>query len=1313
MAPAVPFIITALVSTAVSIGIAKMMQKNGDTDPNDIGANITKTGSTSPRNRVFGTCRASCTSVYSNVLDYDNEVRLDVFSIAGIGRLKYIHQAWIDEKQVLAEYKNISTDPNKALDGIFSGGTLSEKFKAQSVQIQFRNGSDVERALELAQFNSDGEWTEAMRGDRVPQVAVTAKRVIDKDGVVILGSNYNIVCEVTGGDCFDPRTGLKSPSNNPVLALYEVLTDKYYGMAIDPDYINTQSFIDAANWTDANKLHINGEINCNQSYNDILINILSCFSGSLIIEGGRVKILYEDVAPVLTHLNEDNYIRGTFDIIEASSSDYHNAVNISYKSFVNDEAEDQFQLPSNLMTDPTINEDGVLRTNEIKMPLTIDGRVTVGDGSTYVDGAVKFIANREYRRGKFKRQCSMDIDLLEFPRLTLFSVVTVSNKAHGWDKKKFRVSNIRSSVDDQRMSIASITLDEYADYIYTGVSDGVGGSVKPKLPKIIKSPIGIAFTQATFTTSGYGELSWTGVHYSQSLEYQIDYKLSNERDWTRRGETNAEKYKFSNLRPDKYDFRVRVLDRLFGTSAWTQLEGIRIDSNVNLPPVSGVKIDTATADFNISWDDMTKKSVSLGGGGVDISDPDNGGDDGLLSNRFAYYRVDIKHGSSGAKVLRSYFTTDNQFNYSIALNRANGISRWVTAEVYIVTVSDQVSNMGATSSKTAENPQHPEPRNLTCIGKIGAIWTEFEANYEPDFSGTEIHISKQSDFTPTEATLVTTLASETLNVWYFPEGSKKGDKRYVRVGHFDVFDRKNIKYSLPQLAPFHSVAADVPEFDPTDLEGKLEDLEKELEESNKELDRITEKVDENLPNINASLDKLRDPNNAPVNAKGERIDTRINLVASKDGAYTAGWALETNSVRASRFIVAADEFVVGGGKKTGGSATTDNKRIFYWDAANSQAYIENAAINNLDAKQLKSFSITSTQIKAGEITAGKLAVDSVEAKNIQTDAITANKIHSKAVVFGKVDANAIDANNIIAGSITGDRLKANTITGNKISAATTIIAGTGNTTAGMNGDDTNNALDYQGFRFWAGNPKAAFARYSVDSSGHLKALSAQIKGELECGNPENPPFKVDWNGNMKATSATIKGHVEATSGSFPAGLISGKIQASQIETKDFVLDGSTLMLDKVHFPNPISIGGGTTSIMHFGFNIGANIAPNIVLRLNAKVAGGALTNSKGGALSGTAILRINGHQIYSRALESKTSGGDRVCCSWHDGQCNSWCPSPVIPYVSTTIDEVAIAPRNLFNPGYNTAQVVYVISGTPTNRATISMSAVVLQGESV
>jgi hypothetical protein len=124
-----------------------------------------------------------------------------------------------------------------------------------------------------------------------------------------------------------------------------------------------------------------------------------------------------------------------------------------------------------------------------------------------------------------------------------------------------------------------------------------------------------------------------------------------------------------------------------------------------------------------------------------------------------------------------------------------------------------------------------------------------------------------------------------------------------------------------------------------------------------------------------------------------------------------------------------------------------------------------------------------------------------------------------------------DGDVIVKGTLSADRLVAQSITGNEIDSQTTIIAGAGSSTAGINGYDLATLPDwmgggsnpYAGYRFWAGSSTPEFANFTVDSNGKMSAIDASFTGtitmigsyglKVESNNPFGPDNLLEWRGD--------------------------------------------------------------------------------------------------------------------------------------------------------------------------------------------------------
>lgn len=139
--------------------------------------------------------------------------------------------------------------------------------------------------------------------------------------------------------------------------------------------------------------------------------------------------------------------------------------------------------------------------------------------------------------------------------------------------------------------------------------------------------------------------------------------------------------------------------------------------------------------------------------------------------------------------------------------------------------------------------------------------------------------------------------------------------------------------------------------------------------------------------------------------------------------------------------------------------------------------------------------------------------------NTRVGPITETEIAPDSISTPMLKANAVVA----------DKITADAITGREISSATTITAGTGSTTAGMNGLDGGGSLN--GIRFWSGASEnnISTADFKVDNSGKLTAHSGSFSGNISGSSGE-------FSGTV-TTAAITSGTVSGTT--ISGGIIIG------------------------------------------------------------------------------------------------------------------------------------------------------------------------------
>lgn len=212
----------------------------------------------------------------------------------------------------------------------------------------------------------------------------------------------------------------------------------------------------------------------------------------------------------------------------------------------------------------------------------------------------------------------------------------------------------------------------------------------------------------------------------------------------------------------------------------------------------------------------------------------------------------------------------------------------------------------------------------------------------------------------------------------------------------------------------------------------------------------------------------------------------------------------------------------------------------------------------------------------------------------------------------------IDGDMIVAGTLSADRLVANTITGNEIDAQTTIIAGSGSTTSGMNGYDLATLPDWLGggtnnyanYRFWAGATDPSLANFSVSATGILKASNAEISGTITIGTTDLTEANT-LNGNTSKTDVGL-GNVDNTSdATVLGGDLTGSVGGTAVATvKSGAAAGATANQDS------------TSTILEGD--------------LTGSVSGTAVATIKSGAAAGSTANQSSNDTI--RAVGAATSG---------------------------------------------------------------------------
>ena len=597
------------VNFAVSIAIGFVMQALAPKPKSPKNRNLEDRGSpqmvrstTEPHQVIYGTAKVSGPLVFAEVTGSGKKYLHLVVSLAG-HELTSIDSIFFNDVEIT---------PGD-LDG--SGNVTNGRF-ANHVRIKKHLGGDNQ----VADSNLVAEvanWTSAHRGRGTAYLYLRLKwnRDVYPTGIP------NVTAVVRGRKVWDPRSDpgdptVKSFSNNAALCALD------YGMAgfgfeAPRSEIHETSWVAAANVCDeAVALKAGGtqaRYDCNGAFQvddkplAIMDDILTAMGGTLVYQQGAFRG-YAAAATVASGNLDESDLRGDLRVVpRPSRSQSFNAIR---GSFV--DADDGFlvtDFPPVANAVYKIEDSGVEVFKEIELPFTTN------------KARAQRIGNLHLHRARQGITVQFPAKLNNFA-LAPWDVVTVSIAQLGWSNKEFRVLEWALSEDGgidltlQEEAAAVYAWDPEADEI---VSDPAPDTNLPD-PFTVDPPGAPTISEELFiTTQSSGvkaraRVSWAATPDIYTAEYQLEFKLSTDSDWTVVGRTPDTTWTISDIEPGIYDFRVKTFNELGVSSAYATNASREI-LGLGVPPTQpqGLTVSAVGGLAVLRWDRAGDLDVVIGG----------------------------------------------------------------------------------------------------------------------------------------------------------------------------------------------------------------------------------------------------------------------------------------------------------------------------------------------------------------------------------------------------------------------------------------------------------------------------------------------------------------------------------------------------------------------------------------------------------------------------------------------------------------------------------------------------------------------------
>ncbi|HHG3401374.1 TPA: DUF1983 domain-containing protein [Vibrio parahaemolyticus] len=840
MPQAIPFAIAMVAGAVIAASMAPSLATS------DYATKLNSSGSQTEIPVIYGeTGGVGAHRIFKEIVSTSdgNDTATFIYTL-GEGEIHAINQIYIDDLPLFAtekDYKN----------GTIGAGDISHHFR-QHVQLQISTGSETSPFFfSMAKENSDGRWTDT---DKLyGRAAICLKVKLDPWKGRIKNDGFKLSAKVKGKLIKDLRyesqpvgfQHTKPFGRNPALVVYDYLTNTRYGCGIDTLDIDEQSFIQAANWCDAHNLYCDGVVNQKQSYKKNLDALLSAFCGFLIDFNGTIFCVTDQPAASTFTFNADNVV-GKTKIQYQAIEKYFNKLETTWFDPSKSYNQDTVCYPPR-DDDPSIVADGKVITQRLELPFT------------KTKEALDLLSSKEVMKSKYS-------DVIEFTGnidgflCSVFDVITVDLPEQRINNRKFRIIEIKRNHNGNSAGTVNIKAVEYNSNVYSENWQGISRSVRP-FDRTLKPATDLKFQFVEAGDSFTGLLTWEHRD-ARARQFHLFYKLSEQPDegFTYYDTVTQKQCVVTGLSSNKYDFEVVAAD-LFGISSESIfVRDIDLRDDTIFPTVTGLKVDSAERDFVFSWDDMS---------GVELHTIDSAL---AISNKkveafFMAYEVVVKVNGT---TVRTELVKDPSYTYTFDKNVTDGLSRAVSVEVRILGKAGAKSHTAALV--TASNRQNPILSGVTIEAAPASLHISFDKPSDIDYVGTEIHMSKQRDFTPSPATLL----KDFTNANFYTVIIDDDDTYFVRLASYDCFGRDNLVYTPAYQVSTQSAQSVLKEI-------SSDSLSKDL------LDVINGKADQSeLTSVNAdlqgskrSLREYADERAAEVEAKADAASTKADTKAAE------------------------------------------------------------------------------------------------------------------------------------------------------------------------------------------------------------------------------------------------------------------------------------------------------------------------------------------------------------------------------------------------------------------------------------------------
>lgn len=442
----------------------------------------------------------------------------------------------------------------------------------------------------------------------------------------------NISAVVKGkNDIYDPRTGLRSYTDNAALCIFDYLSNKWpaetealrtpIGLGIVGGESDTTAWSTEADICDElvpvaaggneKRYTCNGVVNTLDSQDTILEALLTSCAGKITYRGGQYFLLTGTYRTPAVTLTQEDILSDISVAVLQSRADVFNGVKGTYVTEDNDWQASDF---------PPVKSD-VFKAEDSDERIWQDIELNFTTSASTCQRLAKILLFAMRQQINVNLVCT----LAKGMQIAVGDVIYMTDDDMGWANKPFEVTSWDLVNDEKKGISTELVLRETAAAIYDWSTDEestIDPAPNTTLPSVrtITAPTNLAADSGTeqLLVDGSTVISRIGLSWDITTdqfvlaggEVHIQYRKATDTDWNSSGITIIQGYRnFIHLHPVEdgttYDIRVRYRNFVGTTSDWSYLYG-HVVVGKSAPPsdVINFRGNQNGAFVTLEWDEV-------------------------------------------------------------------------------------------------------------------------------------------------------------------------------------------------------------------------------------------------------------------------------------------------------------------------------------------------------------------------------------------------------------------------------------------------------------------------------------------------------------------------------------------------------------------------------------------------------------------------------------------------------------------------------------------------------------------------------------